>query len=180
MRATAERGAVGDGHSGEGTPCGLCFVAHLSHPGPPSRDEGGTPAGLLAAAASYRALGWPVTLRHNQVLLTLGDDAVALIIPSTPATQATVLLATQGSPAPLLAHPRIPGHRIVLAGEPFGVPLPWPDEIHTATGHLPLPPTCTPAGPVTWANLPADHALTSCREIDLFSAIRSLITGRSE
>lgn len=80
----------------------------------------------------------------------------------------------------MLAHPHAPAHWIVLTGEPFGVPLPWPDEIRTVTGHLPLPPTHTPTGPITWVRLPYDHTLGSCREINLFDAVHTLITERTQ
>lgn len=158
---------------GQGAPCTLCFVAHLSGAGPLAA---AIPAGAgpLAAATSYHALGWPVTVRRDQVLLDLTGSVAALIIPAALATEVYVVLATRGVPAPVLVHPAAPGHRILLTGEPFGVPLPWPDEVHAATGHLPLPPARTSAGPVTWAQLPDDHALRCCREIDVFSALRSL------
>lgn len=164
---------------GEGLPCTLCFVAHLSGGGAPPPVTApahgiGSAPGLLAAAAHYRAVGWPATLRHNQVSLSLTDEAVALIMPTTMAAEVTTILATRRCPAPVLAHPHAPDHRIVVVGEPFGAPLPWPDEVHTTTGSLLLPPTCTPLGPVTWAHPPQDHALNCCREIDVFGAVLAL------
>ncbi|MGH4020079.1 MAG: hypothetical protein ACRDT0_12765, partial [Pseudonocardiaceae bacterium] len=44
------------------------------------------------------------------------------------------------------AHPDAPGHRVFLAGEPFGAELPWPPGVQPVTASLPL---------------------TTCREIDL-------------
>lgn len=143
----------------------------------PTPAEPGAAAELLSAAARYRTLGWPVAVRNSQVLLSLGEEAAALIVPVALATQVMTMLATRACPAPVLVHPLIPAHRIVLAGEPFGVALPWPDEIHTVAGHLPLPPTPTTVGPLTWVHLPAGQALTSCREIDLFSVVHALMTG---
>lgn len=160
---------------GEGTPCALCFVAHLSGSATqPAPDSIEVTAGPLLAAAGYRALGWPVSVHREQVALRLDGDAVALIIPTTLAAKVTAILATRRCPAPVLAHPQAPAHRIVLAGEPFGVPLPWPDEVRTATGAVLLPPTLTPSGPITWVELPDTHMLAYCREIDVFGAVHTL------
>jgi hypothetical protein len=67
---------------GQGVPCTVCVLAHLSgSAGPPPAEPSATAptghddqeghAGPLAAVRSYRALGWPVVLRRNQVLLNL-------------------------------------------------------------------------------------------------------------
>ena len=163
---------------GQGVPCTLCFLVHLAgNPLPPPAPPpacAGTAAEPVMATSHYHALGWPVTLRRNQVLLSLGNHAVALIIPTTQATDVTALLITRRCPAPVLTHPHVTQHRIIVAGAPFGVPLPWPDDIRTVTGHLLLPPTRLPAGPITWTQLPHDHTLDSCREIDVYSAVRRL------
>jgi len=90
------------------------------------------------------------------------------------AERVTALLAARERPVPVLAHPHAPGHRIVLATEPFGVELPWPTQVYVVTGQLPLPPTVFSDGPITWTPLPDGHALTFGREIDLASALRTL------
>ncbi|MGH3904552.1 MAG: hypothetical protein ACRDTE_10230 [Pseudonocardiaceae bacterium] len=46
--------------------------------------------------------------------------------------------------------------------------------VRTATGPVPLPPTLTATGPVTWVHLPDCHALGSCREIDIYGALHTL------
>lgn len=164
---------------GTGVPCTTCLIHRAVTEQPVTPPAGQAPGGPMALARratpqGYAALGWPVTVRGNQVLLTVGTELVALIMPTVLADQATVLLTAKARPAPVLAHPQIPGQLIVLAAEPFGVDLPWPSQIRSVTGHLPLPPTRTPAGPVTWAHLPDGHALGFCREIDLFGVIHTL------
>ncbi|MGH3905579.1 MAG: hypothetical protein ACRDTE_15555, partial [Pseudonocardiaceae bacterium] len=77
------------------------------------------------AATTYLTWDWPVTLRHNQIWLDLRHEAVALIIPTLLATDVTRILHQRRCPTPVLAHPYVPEHR-VLAGEHFGVALPWP------------------------------------------------------
>ncbi|MGH4017948.1 MAG: hypothetical protein ACRDT0_01615, partial [Pseudonocardiaceae bacterium] len=140
-------------------------------PGESLPEVTGVPHEVGAAAGCYRAWGWPVTTRRDQVLLALDGHAVALLIPTTLATQLEAILATRHCPAPVLAHPDAPGHRVFLAGEPFGAELPWPPGVQPVTGSLPLPPTVTPHGPVRWAQPPRPDALRmQCREIDLLSA----------
>lgn len=163
---------------GTGVPCSMCLIHRVAGQ-PVTVPEGLTPGGAMplarrATPLGYAALEWPVTVRGDQVLLALGIEMVALVMPTPLAEQAVVLLASRARPAPVLSYPDMPGRRIVLAAEPFGVELPWPAQVSTTTGQLPLPPTRTPAGPVTWAHLPDGHALGFCREIDLFSAVRSL------
>lgn len=68
---------------------------------------------------------------------------------------------------------------IVLAGEPYGVVLAWPSEVHRASGSLPLPPTTTPHGPITWVHPPPSNALQLCREIDVFGAVRTALRDPS-
>lgn len=136
---------------------------------------GPTPIRRRASPEGYAALGWPITVRGDQVLLTLGGDVSALVLPTTLAEQTVEILAGRARPAPVLANPYAPEHRILITGESFGIPLPWPDEVHAATGQLPLPPTVTPRGAVTWAHLPDGHALSFCREIDVCDAIRTAL-----
>lgn len=120
---------------GQGAPCTLCFLAHLS-------------GGSAGSAPPQPATTMPV--------------------------DTTGLLATRRCRAPMLVHPSTPAYRILLTGEPYGIPLPWPDEVRIATGHLPLPPTRTATGPVSWAQLHHDHMLGCCREIDVFGALHTL------
>lgn len=134
---------------------------------------GPTPVHRRASPEGYAALGWPVTVRGEQVLLTLGGDVSALILPTSLAERTVAVLAGRARPAPVLTNPSAPRHRILITGEPFGIPLPWPSEIHIATGQLPLPPTMTPQGAVTWAHLPDGHVLSFCREIDVCDAVHT-------
>jgi hypothetical protein len=78
--------------------------------------------------------------------------------------------------APVLAHPSTPEHHLVLAGERYGVTLPWPPQVHQVTGVLLLPPTVTPRGPITWTQHPQHNSLQLCREIDIFGALRTVLS----
>lgn len=131
---------------GEGAPCTLCLVIHISDsptPLPTASPPDDPEPGPRAAATEYRSWGWPVTVRRDQIWLSLDAHAVALIIPTALATDVTAILATRHCLAPVLAHPHAPGHRIILGSEPYGVPLPWPPGVQKAIGSLLLPPTST-------------------------------------
>lgn len=169
---------------GQGMPCTMCVLLRSSStpqsppalPAEPAGSEcgGGAATAPLAAAVGYRAWGWPVSLRRDQVTLDLDRHVVALIIATGLATDVAAILAARRCPAPVLAHPYESEHRVVLAGEPFDAALPWPPGVRQVTGMLPLPPTVTPLGPVTWVDLPAGaEALWLCREIDVFAAVRA-------
>lgn len=166
---------------GDGEWCTLCFLAHVTgRRQPPLRDVTGTGpmAECRSAAAVYRKLGWPITLRGSDVSLGLDPlDAVALVIPATLSSEAARILVQRRSPPPLLAHPGLPSHRIILAGERSSVPLVWPTGVHRVTGTLPLPPTSTSYGPVRWVRPPQPHALKLCREVDVLLALSAALSN---
>ncbi len=166
---------------GQGVPCSLCVISHASvsassvsastlATAPPADD-----ARPLAAAVGYRVWGWPVSLCGDQVWLNLEPDAVALVIPVLLAEQVTVILSQRRCVPLVLLHPDMPEHRVLLAGERYGVALPWPPGVHRTTDTFPLPPTMTQHGPVTWAHAPEADALHLCREIDVFGALRTAL-----
>jgi len=159
---------------GQGMPCTVCLLGHVAGSPPPPAIIGDTRVDTdpIGATTDYRAWNWPVTLRRDQISLTLDGDTMALIIPVLLATEVTTILAQQRCPVPVLAHPYAPEHRILLVAEPFGVTLPWPPGVHHVTGTLLLPPTMTPRGPITWIQLPEPDALRLCREIDVLAALR--------
>ncbi|MGH4021486.1 MAG: hypothetical protein ACRDT0_20095 [Pseudonocardiaceae bacterium] len=128
-----------------------------------------------ADPTAYEKWGWPVTACGDQVLLTLDAEATALALPTGLVEAVTPILAALDRSAPVLVHPGAPQHRVLLAGEPFGVPLPWPAGVHTVTGALPLPPSTTPLGPITWHQPPSTPDLRTCREIDIFGAVRTTL-----
>ncbi|MGH3977567.1 MAG: hypothetical protein ACRDRZ_00970 [Pseudonocardiaceae bacterium] len=107
---------------GDGLPCTRCLLLGSSstpQPSPAALGESGPEVtGVsfepVAAVGCYRAWGWPVTTRGDH------HQAVALLIPTDLASQVRPTLATRQRPAPVLAHPDAPGHRVFLAGEPFG------------------------------------------------------------
>lgn len=181
---------------GEGRWCIPCFVAHVL--GGPSAaapaavpdhtvgDSAGrttvgidTVAGRLAVGVAYQRLGWPVTVRRHDVTmnLDLDVDAVALLIPAVLATEVAEILIRRRCPPPVLAHPAVPTHRVIVAGQRYPVPLGWPDGVHPVTGTLLLPPTVTVWGPVSWIRPPVPHALRLCREIDVLAALRTALGG---
>lgn len=180
---------------GEGAPCPLCMVSHVGTLAPdtlppdtlppdmlppdtlpdsngPSADPDAGPA---AAAATYREWGWPVLLRGEQVWLAVGTEATALLIPTALATRAATILTERRCPPAMLTHPYSPEHQVLLAGEPYGVPLPWPAGVHRVATSVLLPPTTTPRGPLTWSRAPLPNTLTLCREIDVLAAVRTAL-----
>ncbi|MCA1702856.1 MAG: hypothetical protein LC808_06125 [Actinobacteria bacterium] len=167
---------------GHGAPCTLCLVNHVSAD-PPLADTSASipPADAhsdvrpLQAAVGYRAWDWPVTLRGEHVWLTLEPDTAALMIPVPLVTQMSTILRQRHCPPLVLSHPEVPGHRVVLAGEPYDVGLPWPPMVQRIGGVFPLPPTVTCAGPVIWVHPPVADALRLCREVDVFAALRSAL-----
>lgn len=122
---------------------------------------------------AYQGLGWPVHLQGDQVVLPLGQCATALVVPMDLAEAITPILTALNRPAPVLLHPDAAGCCVVIAGEPYGVPLPWPEPVRVVTGVLALPPSQTPHGPVRWYRQAPTHPLGTCREIDVFAAVRT-------
>lgn len=169
---------------GEGVWCTMCFLVHVTGgPTVPVQQRCPNPirtdsvAGRLAVGVAYQRLGWPVTLRRNQVTLSLDldVDAVALVIPTALATEVIEILIRRRCPPPVLAHPALPDHRVIIAGERFTVPLVWPTGVHRVTGTLLLPPSITAYGPVCWACPPRPDALRLCREIEVLAALRTAL-----
>lgn len=171
--------------AGEGMPCILCLLHCVTDPtlaetqpphGNPDRADTAAPA---PAGLTYQYWGWPVTLHHGQARLSLDGTVSALMIPTPLCTGVIPILTQRRCAPPVLAHPYAPGHHIVLTGEKYGIPLPWPEQVHQVTGVLLLPPTPTPRGPVTWITTPQPESLHLCREIDLFAALRSNTEDRT-
>jgi hypothetical protein len=174
-------------HPGHGVPCSLCLISHASadvRPTPADTPDTTGPSEVissvtrpLSAAVCYRAWHWPVVLRGDRVWLDLGPDTdtVALIIPMLLAAQVTEILHQRRCRPLALVNPDTSERRVLLAGQPYGVGLPWPIGVHRATGALPLPPTMTARGPITWMYPPEANALQLCREIDVFAALRTAL-----
>jgi hypothetical protein len=172
-------------HPVSGVPCSLCLISHIS--AATSQTPAATPATTdpsevvssdtrpLAAAGGYRVWGWPVVLRGDQVWLNLEPDTVALSIPIPLAARVTAILNQRRCPPLVVVHPDTPELRVLLAGERYGVALPWPPGVCRSTGTVPLPPTMTPRGPVTWMHPPEQDALALCREVDVFAALRTAL-----
>ncbi|MGH3882295.1 MAG: hypothetical protein ACRDRY_11055 [Pseudonocardiaceae bacterium] len=161
---------------GQGTPCSMCArqqaaMIQVSTTETATPQPAGSATGLDRTA--YRALGWPVHMQGDHVVLPLGNRATAQIVPVDLAEAITPILTALDRPAPVLLHPDAPGCGVVIAGEPYGVPLPWPDAVQVVTGMLALPPSQTPNGPVRWYGQAPTHPLATCREIDIFAAVRT-------
>jgi hypothetical protein len=180
---------------GYGMPCDLCTVSHLtsSHPPVPAPDGAASATTTATTTApdptspaitprtavlGYRAWGWPVSLRRDQIWLSVGGDTVALLMPSLLAAEVTAILARRRCPPPVLSHPYAPDHRVLLCGERFGVALPWPPGVHQVTGTLLVPPSTTPRGPLSWVHPPGPDTLRGCREIDIVAAVRAALRDR--
>ncbi|MGQ0718775.1 MAG: hypothetical protein ACT4NP_15985 [Pseudonocardiales bacterium] len=165
---------------GQGTPCSMCVRQHTAMIQASATEapiEAETPQ--LAGPATrldrtaYCALGWPVHVQGDHVVLPLGDWAKAWILPMALTEAMMPILTALDRPAPVLLHPDAPGCGVIIAGEPYGVPLPWPDVVQMVTGALALPPSRTPNGPVRWYGQAPTHPLATCREIDIFAAVRT-------
>lgn len=162
---------------GSGAPCWLCLV---------NRQTGGPPRSPVAERtnpgprADYRAWEWPVTWRGDQAWLSLGRDAVALVVPVSMANEIAAILATRRCPPPMLAHPEIPGHRVLFAGEPYPRALPRLPGVRRLTGTVLLPPTLAPRGPLSWVHPPRRDSLRLCREVDIAAAVRIAMSERTE
>lgn len=172
---------------GHGAPCDGCLASHLTldpsvfddvpsaeRTGHPSADIASPGVGLRDAAVTYGGWGWPVVLRREQLWLGLGRDAVALMVPTALAGHVTELLTTRRCPPAVLKHPDAAEHRVLLAGERYGVALPWPVGVHRITSGVLLPPTVSPRGPLTWVHPPGPESMQRCREIDVLTALRAL------
>lgn len=176
---------------GHGMPCDQCLISHAQHsdPSPTGPDSMESPLPVSSpedpsspgvrpgvAVLGYQAWGWPVTLRGEQVWLSLGGEVVALLMPVLLAATVTATLVRRHCPPALLAQPGTPEHRVLLCGEPYGIDLPWPAGMHRITGTVLLPPTATPRGLPGWVQPPGPDTLRNCREIDVVAAV--LATGR--
>jgi hypothetical protein len=174
---------------GQGMPCTLCMINHLTASPPPVPAD--TPAvappgeGIsgetdpLVAAVCYQAWGWPVTLRGSQVWLSMEPDTVALSFPVLLAAHVAGILNQRRCPPLTLIHPEMPEHWVMLAAERDTVALPWPTWVYQSTDILPLPPTMTPCGPITWVHPPEADALHWCREFEVFAALRTALRDLS-
>ncbi|MGH3828745.1 MAG: hypothetical protein ACRDQX_16480, partial [Pseudonocardiaceae bacterium] len=125
----------------------------------------------LVAVVRYRAWGWPVALRGHQVWLTPRPGTVALAIPVPLAARVTGVLTRRRCDPLALIHPAAPEHWVILGSQRPDLALPWPRYVHQSTDPLPLPPTATTRGPVTWAHPPQADALRLCREFEVFAAL---------
>jgi hypothetical protein len=164
---------------GQGMPCTLCLLnqtlSTVQAGEPPTSNPASADAGLAAVGSTYQDWGWPVIVHRDQVRLRLHHDASALAIPIPLGTEITQILAQRRCAPAVLAHPYTPEHHILFTGERYGVPLPWPAQVHRVTGVLVLPPTVTPRGSITWARSPGEDSLRLCREINLFGAVRTAL-----
>ncbi|MGH3769670.1 MAG: hypothetical protein ACRDS0_28110 [Pseudonocardiaceae bacterium] len=115
----------------------------------------------------------------DRVGLKLDPDVSALAIPAPLCVEVTQILIRRRCAPAVLLHPYAPEHRIVIVGERYGMALPWPAQVHKVTGILILPPTITPRGPITWAHPARADSLSACREIDLFGALRTVLSDPS-
>ncbi|MGH3871841.1 MAG: hypothetical protein ACRDSR_10075 [Pseudonocardiaceae bacterium] len=159
---------------GQGAVCSMCTRQQATAIRLPPADAR-TSTGEHATGpdgTTYSALGWPVHLRGDHVVLPLRHDTAAHVVPVELVETIMPILTSLDRPVAVLLHPDAPGNGIVITGEPYGVPLPWPDTVQTVSGMLVLPPSETPHGPVSWWYQAPAHALGTYREIDIFAAVR--------
>ncbi len=114
---------------GYGMPCSFCVIHHTQRSDPSTPDDSAEAAPATAspspdptspdtrpraAALGYRAWGWPVTLRGDQVWLSVGGDVLALVMSSLLAAEVSALLARRRCAPAVLAHPYAPEHRVLV------------------------------------------------------------------
>jgi hypothetical protein len=162
---------------GQGVPCAACLVNQVTVTTLPVEPPTGSAGDGLVAAVAYREWGWPVTQHRDQIRLSLHRDASAIAIPIPISAGVTQVLTERHCAPAVLSHPYAPEHRIVLTGERFGAGLPWPASVHEVIGVLMLPPTVTPRGPVAWIQPPLEDSLRLSREIDVFGALRTVLSS---
>jgi hypothetical protein len=158
----------------QGVPCQVCLMNKAGTATTPEAsfdDAAGFPSG-----ATYQAWAWPVTQHRDLVQLRLDGDASAIAIPVPLSAAVTQVLTDRHCAPAVLAHPYAPEHHMVLAGERFGAALPWPSGVYQVTGAVMLPPTMTICGPITWIQSPNKDSLRLSREIDVFGALRTVLS----
>ena len=164
--------------SGQGMPCMMCALHQVSATAPVVEPPAGSPdsegTGLINGAV-YQAWGWPVIQHRDQIRLSLECDVSAIEVPILLSAEITQILTKRHCAPAVLAHPYAPEHHLILTGERFGVALPWPPSVRHVTGVLMLPPTMTPRGPITWVQPPCQDSLHFSREIDVFSALHTVL-----
>jgi hypothetical protein len=162
---------------GQGMPCTMCVLHQVSITAPvvePPVDSPDSEGAGLINGVAYQAWGWPVIQHRDQTRLRLDCNVSAIAIPILLSTELTQILIERHCDPAVLAHPYTPEHHLILTGERFGTPLPWPPDVHQVTGVLMLPPTMTPRGPMTWIQPPHQDSLHLSREIDVFAALRTI------
>jgi hypothetical protein len=165
--------------SSPGMPCTLCLLHHITATAPavvtPVDSPDSHDAGLLNEV-TYQSWAWPVTQHRDQLRLRLDCDISAIAIPLPLSTEIIQLLTVRHCDPAVLAHPDTPDHHLILTGEKFPTPLPWPPGVHQITDTLTLPPTNTPHGPITWIRPPHQDSPHLSREIDVFAALRAILS----
>ncbi|MGQ0779075.1 MAG: hypothetical protein ACT4NY_32455 [Pseudonocardiales bacterium] len=64
-------------------------------------------------ATTYQVWGWPVTVDGDRVLLTVGVEVTALVLPAGLAEAVTAILAGRDRRAPVLVNPEAPEERVL-------------------------------------------------------------------
>ena len=164
--------------SSQGMPCTMCILNHVTATAsavePPANSPDSDYAELINGVA-YQAWAWPVTQHWDQIRLRLDGDVSVIAIPLPLSTKVIQLLTARHCDPAALAHPDTPEHHLILTGERFPTPLPWPPGVYQITDTLTLPPTITPRGPITWIRAPHADSLQLSREIDVFGALRAIL-----
>ena len=157
--------------AGEGMPCDTCLLSQVINTSPETPVES-TDSTSQIREANYQAWNWPVIRHGDQVRLILNCETSAIAVPAELGIEVTEILTARRCAPPVLVHPYMPDHHVILTGERTGIMLSWPPSVHQVTGFLLLPPTVTQRGSITWIRSPTKDSLQLCREIDVFAALR--------
>lgn len=164
---------------GQGVPCQVCLMNQASAMTDGAMTDGAVPAQARAGlpdGPAYQAWGWPVFSHRGLIQLRLDCDASAIAIPIPLSAEVTQVLTARHCAPAVLAHPYAPEHHMVLTGERFGAALPWPSGVYEVTSAVMLPPTKTLCGRITWVQPPSKDSLRLSREIDVFGALRTVLS----
>jgi hypothetical protein len=163
---------------GQGMSCMMCALHQVNATAPVVESPAGSPdsegTGLINGAV-YQAWDWPVIQHRDQIRLSLDSDVSAIEVPILLSAEVTQILTERHCAPAVLAHPYAPQRHLILVGERFGVALPWPPSVQQVIGAVMLPPTMTPRGPITWVQPPRQDSLHLSREIDVFSALHTVL-----
>lgn len=116
---------------------------------------------LVAAARQYARWGWQTTLSGSEVLLSTGSRISGVELPVDLAGAVQHFLGVSMLAGPVIALPGLPRRWVLLTESADTTPAVVIDRlaphqviVHRGGERVPLPPSITGDGPVTWQHQP--------------------------